>query len=327
MKVVIAVPHRFELWDAPPCFPERLRKDFPQLEVVQLKSYATLEHEIADADIVLTRELKPHQVRAAKKLKWIYSTAAAVHALMIPEIVNSEIQITNATPVHGPVVAEHALAMILAIARRIDLAVKAQTRHQWTQEEIWVAQPGPRDIEGSTLLIIGLGQIGTPLARKAKALGMRVFAVRDHPEKGAEAAEAVYGTADLLRVLPEADFVMLCPPVTPATKHAFGREQFAAMKRDAYILNVGRGALIDEPALIDALRNHSIGGAALDVTSVEPLPPDSPLWALDNCMITPHTAGISPKLWERQYAYFTENLRRFLAGQPLVSVVDKARGY
>src|ERR1700760_841606 len=123
MKVVIAIPHRFELWDSPPWFAERLRKEFPALEVVQLKSYSALEQEIADAEVVLARELRPHQVRAAKKLKWIYSPAAAVHPLMIPEIVDSNIQITNATPVHGPVVAEHALAMIFAIGRRIDLAV------------------------------------------------------------------------------------------------------------------------------------------------------------------------------------------------------------
>jgi phosphoglycerate dehydrogenase-like enzyme len=327
MKLVIAIPHRFVLWDAPPWFSERLRTEFPDLQVVQLASYEPLEHEIADADIALCRELRPSQVRAAKKLRWIHSAAAAVHALMIPEILDSDIIITNASAVHGPVVAEHAMAMIMAIARRVDLAVKAQTRHQWKQEEIWISTPPPRDIAGSTLLVVGLGQIGTPLVRHAKALGMRVLAVREHPERGTGGADAVYATSDLNRILPEADFVMLCAPVTPATQRAFGREQFAAMNPNAYILNVGRGALIDEPALIDALREHRIGGAALDVTTVEPLPADSPLWDLDNCMITPHTAGISPKLWERQCIYFTGNLRRFLAGEPMQGLVDKAKGY
>jgi phosphoglycerate dehydrogenase-like enzyme len=327
MKLVIAIPHRFALWDAPPWFSERLRVEFPDLEVVQLSSYESLELEIADAEIALCRELRPNQVRAAKKLRWIHSAAAAVHALMIPEIVNSDIIITNASAVHGPVVAEHGMAMIMAIGRRFDLAVKAQTRHQWTQEEIWSSAPSPRDIAGSTLVVIGLGQIGTPLVRHAKALGMRVLAVREHPERGAEGADAVYAPTDLNRILPEADFVMLCAPVTPETQRAFGREQFAVMKPDAYILNVGRGALVDEPALIEALREHRIGGAALDVTTNEPLPADSPLWDLENCMITPHTAGISPKLWERQYIYFTGNLRRFLAGQPMQGMVDKAKGY
>jgi phosphoglycerate dehydrogenase-like enzyme len=327
MKLVIAIPHRFPLWDAPASFSERLRREFPGLAVVHLDNYATLEHELADADIVISRGLKPEQVRAAKKLKWIYSAAAAIHPLMIPEIVNSNILVSNASAVHGPVVAEHAMAMIMAIGRRIDLAVKAQTRHRWTQEEIWVSTPPPRDIAGSTLLVVGLGHIGTPLVRHAKAIGMRVLAVREHPERGAEGADAVYATGDLQRILPEADFVLLCAPVTPATERAFARQQFAAMTGDAYILNVGRGALIDEPALIEALREHRIGGAALDVTSEEPLPADSPLWDLDNCMITPHTAGISPKLWERQYTYFTGNLRRFLAGQPLLGLVDKAKGY
>jgi len=327
MKLVIALPHRFPLWDAPPWFAERLRAEFPDLRVVQMTDYTTLAQEISDADIVLGRELKPAQVKAAKKLKWIHSAAAAVHTLMIPEIVQSDVIVTNATAVHGPVVAEHALAMILAIARRIDLAVKAQTQHTWKQEEIWTTNPPPRDIAGSTLLVVGLGQIGRPLAQKAKALGMRVIAVREHPERGADGADEVYASSELRRVLPLADFVMLCPPVTPDTKEAFGREQLAVMKPDAYLLNVGRGALIDEPALIEALQQRRIGGAALDVTSVEPLPPDSPLWGLDNCMITPHTGGISPKLWERQYIFFTENLRRFLAGKPLLGLVDKSRGY
>jgi phosphoglycerate dehydrogenase-like enzyme len=303
MKLVIAIPHRFPLWDAPPSFSERLRREFPELDVVHLDSYETLEHEIADADIVISRGLKPAQVRAARQLKWIYSAAAAIHGLMIPEIVNSDIVVTSASWVHGPAVAEHALAMLTAVARRIDLAVKAQTRHRC------------------------LGHIGTPVARNAKALGMRVLAVREHPEQGAGSADAVYATGDLLQVLPQADYVLLCAPVTPATTQAFGREQLAAMKKDAFILNLGRGALIDEPALIDALRERRIGGVALDVTAEEPLPANSPLWELDNCMITPHTGGISPKLWDRQYIYFTDNLRRFLSGQPLLSVVDKTRGY
>jgi phosphoglycerate dehydrogenase-like enzyme len=327
MKLVIAIPHRFALWDAPAWFSERLGAEFPDLNVVQLADYGRLADEIVDADIALCRELKPAQVRAAKRLQWIHSAAAAVHALMIPEIVNSDIKVTNASPVHGPVVAEHAMAMILAIGRRIDLAVKAQTKHEWKQEEIWVSNPAPRDIAGSTLVVVGLGKIGTPLVQHAKGLGMRVLAVREHPERGREGADAVYATRDLNRILPEADFVLLCAPVTPATQEAFGRGQFAAMKSDAYILNVGRGALIDEPALIEALREHRIGGAALDVVSEEPLPADSPLWDLDNCMITPHTAGISPKLWERQYIYFTENLRRFFEGEPLQGLVDKAKGY
>lgn len=327
MKLVIAIPHRFPLWDAPAWFGESLRVEFPELEVEQLADYKNLEAEIADADIALCREFKPGQVKAARQLKWIHSAAAAVHALMIPEIVNSPILVTNATAVHGPVVAEHAIAMMLAIGRRIDLAVKAQTKHQWRQEEIWVSKPGPRDIAGSTLLVVGLGHIGEPVARHATALGLRVIAVREHPERGSGGADEVYATRELNQLLPQADFVLLCAPVTPATQRAFGAEQFSVMKPDAFLLNVGRGALIDEPALIEALRQHRIGGAALDVTTEEPLPENSPLWELDNCMITPHTAGISPRLWERQYNYFTQNLRRFLAGQPLLGLVDKTRGY
>ena len=171
MKLVIAIPHRFALWDAPQWFSERLRAEFPDLQVAHLSNYDTLEREIADADIALCRELKPRQVQAAQKLRWIHSAAAAVHPLMIPEIRNSAILVTNASAVHGPVVAEQAMAMIMAIARRFDIALKAQTHHQWKQEESWVAVPPPRDIAGSTLVVVGLGKIGTPLVQHAKALG------------------------------------------------------------------------------------------------------------------------------------------------------------
>jgi phosphoglycerate dehydrogenase-like enzyme len=332
MKLAILVQHRFELWQVPSWLPERLRVEFPQIEVDHLTSYEHAEDHLRDAEVVVTWSLRPEQVRAAKGLRWIHATAAAVHALMIPEVINSNIVVTNAGTVHGPVVAEHVLALILAMAKRLSSAVRFQQEHVWGQEQLWEERPRPREIAGATLGIIGMGAIGRELAPKAAALGMRVLAVRDRPERGfgcnlpGEGHE-VYGSDNLDLVLGEADFVVLAAPVTPATKGMMDAVRLGRMKPDAYLINVGRGALIDELALAEALRQKKLGGAALDVFTTEPLPPESPLWDLENVLITPHTAAFTAKVWDRHYALIAENLRRYMARQPLKNVVDKQKGY
>jgi phosphoglycerate dehydrogenase-like enzyme len=327
MKLVIVIYHRFSLWAAPEWFAERLRAEFPNLEVVHLTSYADLGQHIADTDILMTWSIRPEQVRAARKLKWIYSPAAAVHALLIPEIVNSDIIVTNGSDVHGGVVAEHAIALVLAMAKRLPSAVLHQRERRWAQQELWDEHPRPREVKGATLLVIGLGTIGRGVAKMASALGMHVIAVRENSGKGAGPAHEVFGFEQLNDALPRADFVVLAAPLTEKTRECIAAEQFARMKRDTYFINVSRGALVDEPALIDALQKGTIAGAALDVFAEEPLPQDSPLWSLPNVLITPHSAAFTDQQWERHYALFTENLRRFKAGEPLLSVVDKHRGY
>jgi phosphoglycerate dehydrogenase-like enzyme len=161
----------------------------------------------------------------------------------------------------------------------------------------------------------------------AKALGIRVVAVREHPEKGSEGADAVFGPAQIEEVFRQADYVVLAAPVTDSTKAIGNAERLALMKTDACLINVGRGPLVDEPALVDALREKKIGGAALDVFPEEPLAADSPLWDVPNLLITPHTAALTDKLWERHYSLFSENLRRYLGGRPLLGMVDKHKGY
>jgi len=157
---------------------------------------------------------------------------------------------------------------------------------------------------------------------------MRVIAVRQHVDgPKPESVHEVLPTSRINEMLSAADYVVLAAPVTPATQHMIGREQLAKMKSDAFLINVGRGSLIDEPALIETLRKRKIGGAALDVFDREPLPVESPLWDLDNLLIMPHTAGMTAKLWERHYTLFSENLRRYLSGQPLLGLVDKKAGY
>jgi D-2-hydroxyacid dehydrogenase (NADP+) len=327
MKLVIVIYHRFSLWAAPGWFAERLRTEFPELEVVNLRSYSDLGQHISDTDILMTWSIRSEQVRAAQKLKWIYSPAAAVHALLIPEIINSEIVVTNGSEVHGGVVAEHAIALVLAMAKRLPSAVLYQRDRRWAQEELWNEHPHPREVQGATLVVVGLGTIGRSVADMASALGMHVLAVRGDPQKGPGPAHEVFGFDQLDDVLPRADFIVLAAPLTDRTRGAFSANRFALMKRDAYFINVSRGALVDEPALIQALQSNTIGGAALDVFEEEPLPESSPLWELPGVLITPHSAALTDKQWERHYQLFSENLRRFMAGKALLGVVDKARGY
>jgi phosphoglycerate dehydrogenase-like enzyme len=328
MKLLIVVQHRFELWKVPAWFGERLAKEFPQLQIVQRTSYDGIEEELRDAEIIFTISLRSEQFAAARKLRWIHTPTAAVHQLIFPELASSNVLVTNSREVHGPVVAEHVLALIFALAKKIPQAAIFQQKRVWGQEAIWNDGSRPREICGATLGLIGVGSIGRRVARMASALGMRVIAIREHLEKGSpEGVEAVFSPADLDLLLMQSDYVVLAAPLVAATHNLINGDRLAVMKPDASLINVGRGAQVDEAALVEALRSRRIGGAALDVFEREPLPADSPLWSADNMLITPHTAGLTEKLWQRHYDLFSENLRRYLVQQPLLFVVDKQKGY
>ena len=328
MKLLIVLHHRFELWNAPSWFADRLQQEFPELKITHLRDYDHIEQQIADAEIVVAWSIRPEQFKVAKKLRWIHSPAAAVHQLMFLELISSDVILTNAREVHGPVVGEHVIALIFALAKKIPEAVHLQQKHTWGQESIWRSQPRPRELAGATLGLVGLGSIGREVAKRAAALGMCVLAVRENPTKEVpEGVKQVYASAHLQTLLEKSDYVVLAIPLTPSTRHLMNSERLSQMKSDACLINVGRGPLVDEAALAAALRNHQIGGAALDVFEQEPLPADSPLWNLENLLITPHTAGLTEKLWGRHYELFSENLRRYLAHRPLLAVVDKQRGY
>ncbi len=328
MKLVIVLYHRFELWGAPAWLPERLRSDFPELEVVNQLSYEGIEEQIRDAEIIVGWSLRPDQLKAAKNLRWIHSPASAVHQLIFPELVSSDVILTNGRDVNGPVVAEHVIALILSLAKSLPHAMHLQRRHVWGQEIMWNSRPRPREIAGATLGLVGLGCIGRHTALHASALGMRVIGARQNPDKPKpEGVEAVFSFEQLETVIPQADFLALTVPVTSETRGLMNVSRFALMKPDGFLINVGRGTLVDEDALLQALQGKKIAGGALDVFEHEPLPPESPLWELDNLLITPHTAGLTEKLWGRQYALLSENLRRYLNHQPMLAVVDKKRGY
>jgi phosphoglycerate dehydrogenase-like enzyme len=328
MKLLIVVYHELDLWNVPAWFIERLSQEFPQLQIAQRSSYDGIERDLCDAEIMFTISLRPEQFAAARGLRWIHAPSAAVHHLLFPELVNSDVVITNSREVHGPVVAEHVLALIFALAKKIPQAAVFQQKHIWGQEEIWKLGAHPREIAGATLGLIGVGSIGSRVAQMASALGMRVIAVREHVEKGKPGGvEAVFPPTALDEVLKQSDYVVLAAPLIAATNGLINADRLAVMKPEACLINVGRGAQVDEAALVDVLRTRRIAGAALDVFEREPLPADSPLWGVENLLITPHTAGLTEKLWHRHYDLLSDNLRRYLARQPLRFVVDKQKGY
>ncbi|HUO26006.1 MAG TPA: D-2-hydroxyacid dehydrogenase [Candidatus Aquilonibacter sp.] len=328
LKLLIVVHHRFELWNIPGWFLQKLAEQFPQIEIAHRTSYEGIEERLRDAEVIFTISLRPEQLALGTRLRWIHAPTAAVHQFLFPELVNSDIVLTHSSEVHGPVVAEHVMALIFALARKIPQAARLQAKREWGQDSIWNHGQRPREIAAATLGLIGLGAIGLVVARAAAALGMRVIAVREHVEKERpEGVSEVLGPDQIERLLARSDFVVMAAPLTPATRGLMNAARFAQMKRDAYLINVGRGAQVDECALADVLRSHQIAGAALDVFEHEPLPAESPLWDLDNLLITPHTAGLTEKLWHRHYDLFSENLRRYLVGERLLFTVDKQLGY
>jgi phosphoglycerate dehydrogenase-like enzyme len=309
-------------------FPERLQADFPQIEVVHKSRYEGAEEHIRDCEILFAFALRPEQFRLAQNLHWVHTPTAAVHQLLFPELVNSDVILSNAREVHGPVVAELVIAVMFALAKKIPQAVRLQQKHAWGKSAIWNDGPRPREIAGATVGLIGVGGIGRTVARMASALGMRVIAVRERPEKEKpQGVEAVYAPAQIDELLSQSDFVVVAAPLTETSRGLINADRLAAMRPDAYLINVGRGPHVDEAALADALRNRRIAGAALDVFDQEPLPAESPLWDLENLLITPHTGSLTEKLWQRHYQVFSENLRRYLGSEPLLFVVDKRKGY
>ena len=327
MKILIVIQHRLDLWNAPPWFGERLRREFC-VEVVQRNSYEGIETELQSAEVMFTLSLRPQQFELAKQLRWVQAPTAAVHQFMFPELINSEVVLTNSTEVHGPVVAEHVIALVFALAKKIPQAASFQRKRVWGQEGMWNEGQHLKEIGGATLGLIGVGSIGHRVAQMASGLGMRVIAVREHVDKGRpEGVEVVFSPAELGDLLGQSDYVVVAAPQLPSTTHLIDAPRLAMMKPGAFLINVGRGPLVDEGALADALRSRRIAGAALDVFEHEPLPSDSPLWELDGLLITPHTAGLTEKLWDRHYALFSDNLRRYRSHERLRYVVDKHRGY
>ncbi len=282
-----------------------------------------LEDKIGGADVAIVWHFAPELLRRAKRLKWVHFAMAGVDDALHPALVESPVLVTSSVGVHAAPAAEHAFAMILAFARGLVPAFANQFQRRWARRGVVY---GIQELQGLTLGVVGLGRIGRAVASLGKAFGMHVVGVKRHGG-AVDDVEEVFTPDGLAKVLSRADYLVLCVPLTAETRGLIGVDEFRLMKESAYLINVGRGPLVREDTLLEALRRRWIAGAGLDVFETEPLPPDHPLYNLDNVIISPHVAGVTPYYWERMAKLFVENFNRFLAGEELEKKVDKERGY
>ncbi|MCL6632641.1 MAG: D-2-hydroxyacid dehydrogenase [Alicyclobacillus herbarius] len=298
----------------------RLRQQTGQEVVVCHRKDVTPE-DLERADVIITHQLTVEHLAQAARLSWVHVLSAGIDHLPLSALAERGLVLTNSSGIHAIPMAEQILGMMLMFTRRLHTDLRSQLRHEWLR-----GREGLGELYGQTLTIVGAGRIGQEVARKAKAFDMRVIGVKRRVEPLSWFDEVV-ASARLDDVLPESDFVLLLLPLTEDTHHLIGARQLEKMKSSAILLNFGRGDVVDESALIRALAEGHIAGAALDVFHTEPLPPDSPLWDLDNVLISPHKSGISNRYYQRALDCFLRNFRARQAGRPMPNRVDIARGY
>jgi phosphoglycerate dehydrogenase-like enzyme len=295
-------------------------------QIVMSLERETLAAALPEADVILNGMNVGHILRAvwpaANKVRWVHSLSAGLDGVLFPELVASPVVVTNARGVFREPLAEFVILGILYFAKHVPRLLAQQRRSEWKQFYV-------EEIAGRTLGVVGYGEIGRAAAAKAHALGMRIAALRRRPGLSAQdpLRPKLYSRDQLRQMMADCDYIVAAAPLTPETRGMIGAAELDAMKPTGVIINVGRGPVIDEAPLITALAEKRIRGAALDVFEQEPLPPDHPLWRLDNVLISPHTADQTEDWLQRATQLFVENFRRFVAGEPLLNVVDKQAGY
>jgi phosphoglycerate dehydrogenase-like enzyme/glyoxylase-like metal-dependent hydrolase (beta-lactamase superfamily II) len=315
-------PRRIVVPNVMPARLAELKRVAPEVEFIPVKSVADAAKAAGDADAVLgfcTADI----VKAGGKLRWIQVGHAGVEKDLNPELVNSKIVLTNTQRLYGPQVADQAFALLLSLTRGVREVLPGEIHEMaWRKPK-----DQPQELHGKTMLVVGLGGIGTRIAQRAHAFGMKVLAVDPKEMERPAFVFSLDKPAKLMALLPRADVLVLACPLTPQTRGLMGVDQLKAMKKTAYVINIARGGIIQTDALVKALEQKQLAGAGLDVTDPEPLPPGHPLWKLTNVVITPHIGGQSGDSMERVWRLWRENVRRFVAGEPLLCVVDKAKGY
>jgi phosphoglycerate dehydrogenase-like enzyme len=269
-----------------------------------------------------SRQLVQQVWKLAPRVKWVHSRAAGLDGLLFPELVESKALLTNGSGVFSQSLGEFVIASALFFAKDFRRMICNQVAGIWAPFDV-------EEVAGQTMGIVGYGDIGRACSRRAHAMGMKVLALRRRPERseGDEFVDRTYSFDRLLEMLPECDYVVAAAPLTPQTRHMIGDAAFSAMKKTAVVMNVGRGPVIDEAALIRALETGRIRGAALDVFETEPLPAESPLYKLENVLLSPHCADHTADWLDQAMRFFIENYARYAAGEPLLNVVDKKAGY
>ncbi len=327
MHVLISIQQRVPQWQIPEESAQALMERFPDVRFTYARTAEERRDGLADAEVAYTWRLTSDELRTAPHLQWVHSSAVAVETLCLPDLAARGVRVTNTRGVQAVPIAEHVLALVLALAKQLPFTFENQQRHVWAQHE-FTGRRLPWLLNGRTLGLIGVGTIGQALAARAAALGMRVVALRRHMEAPpVTGVVSVYGRDRLHEMLGECDVLAIAAPLTPHTDHLIDRTALAALRPGAIVVNVGRAAILDTDALIDALHGGHLGGAALDVFPEEPLPPGHPLWTAPNVLLTPHTSGFRQGHWDEVIDVFADNLARYREGEPLRFEVDVKAGY
>lgn len=314
----------------------RIRERISDASIVEVDSEEDQERELDDADILFTRIL-PKNIQKASGLKWVQFMWEGIDTIG-EELRDSDVLLTNAGGAHSIQIAEHVFAFLLNLSRKNRMYIGFQNRREWLG---WFDQPVLDRLYGSTIGIIGYGRLGRAIATIARGFNMKVIALKRDPEKKKNSKnhegpccdidgtipEEVLGPDDMDRLIQVSDHVVMTLPLTRETEGMFGVEQFRRMKRSAFFINVGRGRVVDEASLIEALEKGEIAGAGLDVFEEEPLAEESPLWDMENVLITPHASVGGDPAEEQVVDIFLENLERFMKGERLMNLIDKKKGY
>ncbi len=300
---------------------EALKSAVPGAVVEAYKSPKEALPHVSDADAIALwgfQNVEP-LLEAAPNVRWVHSLSDGVEKLLTKSMMGRPITLTNSHGIHDRAVSEHTMAMLLSWYRRIPDAVRNQSKNQWVR-------PKSETLFGKTILIVGFGSIGRAIAQRAKVFETRVLAVKKHVTQELF-ADHVYNESELLSILPEADIVIAALPATPETDGFFGEKEFKAMKKSALFINIARASIVDENALISALKEGTIAGACSDVFTTEPLPEDHPFWKMENVIMTPHIASMVPDFWDKLTKLLEENFVLFSRGEKLFNEIDKQKGY
>jgi phosphoglycerate dehydrogenase-like enzyme len=327
MDVLIYFNWPVKFWNIPDSHVEILRERFPSVSFTYTTDERTAAVAAANAEVVLTARMSAAALEHAPRLRWVQSSASSVSTLPLSELAARDIVVTNTRTVQAGPIAEHVMAGILVLSRMVHRTLAAQRDRRWIQNEMTVSAI-PRCIAGNTMTILGLGSIGTEVARRAHAFDMTITGVRRRPnEPKPQFVDRVLGAEQIDEALRGCDVLVIAAPFLASTDRLINAARISLLNRGALLVNVARGKIVYQPAMIRALETGQLGGAVLDVFDHEPLDDSSPLWTLPNVIITPHVASLRPDHWNDVIDLFSENLRRFQRGEPLLNRVDPEAGY
>lgn len=327
MKILISIQQPVSQWQIPAEGVETLRRRFPHIQFI----YATTPEERAEglreADAAYTWILGADELKTAPKLRWVHTSAVAVETLCLREMFARSIMVSNTRGVQAIPIAEHVMAVLLALAKQMPFVLESQAQSRWAQNE-FTGDRLPWLLHGRTLGLIGVGTIGSEVAKRAQAFGMRVIAMRRRPAYGVIGhVEQVYGLADLSDFLGQCHALVIAAPLTPETEGLMGAAQFSLLPQGAVVINVGRAKIIDTGALMASLDAGHLAGASLDVFPQEPLPSEHPLWTTPNVILTPHTSGFRRGHWDEVIQLYGDNIERWLKGEALKYRIEPELGY